>query len=394
MDEGNKHLGIGSGERRMAMRSGVWIALLAVVFCGAALAGEVAKVTPKDGAGTAVKAKNLVDYEGAKVAPAEAARLKAQGAHRWADECLTHNAHDLKKEIDILNMLNSLYLSDVQMRHVMVVATKAEKARRAALKEADGVTARLEKSLAGVRKEMLATGKDKCETSAMGQVRECQGKLDEINKTLGKDLVAYESYVKAILTDNQREKVYNYEHCLIPVKSLRDPARIGSPDSGSINEKLLEQVRAMSPEAFEAQKEPLIDAHFHKMIKYMGDLSDDARAKERDKMLTLFAKARMLNDLDFQFSKARMAAQLNCDYSDVKDRLKETKKQLLKVQNEKRFDGKSGPGIFSTMFLDARIIPLLAERLRIYEGFKGEEAVDLDKIEKAAGCANGSCAID
>jgi hypothetical protein len=200
--------------------------------------------------------------------------------------------------------------------------------------------------------------------------------------------------VKAILTDNQREKVYNYEHCLIPVKSLRDPARIGSPDSGSINEKLLEQVRAMSPEAFEAQKEPLIDAHFHKMIKYMGDLSDDARAKERDKMLTLFAKARMLNDLDFQFSKARMAAQLNCDYSDVKDRLKETKKQLLKVQNEKRFDGKSGPGIFSTMFLDARIIPLLAERLRIYEGFKGEEAVDLDKIEKAAGCANGSCAID
>jgi hypothetical protein len=46
------------------------------------------------------------------------------------------------------------------------------------------------------------------------------------------------------------------------------------------------------------------------------------------------------------------------------------------------------------MFLDSRIIPLLAERLRISDGFKGEEAVDLDKIEKAAGCANGSCAID
>jgi len=46
------------------------------------------------------------------------------------------------------------------------------------------------------------------------------------------------------------------------------------------------------------------------------------------------------------------------------------------------------------MFLDSRIISLLAERLRISEGFKGEEAVDLDKIEKAAACANGSCAID
>jgi hypothetical protein len=372
----------------------MWMALLAAVFCGTTLAGDVAKVTPKDDAVKATQTKNLVEYEGAMVTPAEAAKLKAQGAHRWADCWLTHNAHDLKKEIDILNLLNSLYLSDVQMRHVMVVATKAEKARRAALKEADGVNARLEKSLASVRKEMLATGKDQCEASSMEQVRECKGKLGEINKALSKDLVAYESYVKAILTDNQREKVYNYEHCMIPVKSLRDPARIGSPDSGSINEKLLEQVRALAPEQFEAQKEALIDAHFAKMIKYMGDLSDDQRARERDKMLSLFAKSRQLNDLDFQFSKARMAAQLNCDYSDVKGRLKEVHKQLLKVQNEKRFDGKAGPGVYAQMFLDARIIPLLGERLRISEGFKNEEAVDLDQIEKAAACANGSCAID
>jgi hypothetical protein len=111
-------------------------------------------------------------------------------------------------------------------------------------------------------------------------------------------------------------------------------------------------------------------------------------------MLTLFAKARMLNDLDFQFSKAKMAAQLSTDYLDVRDRVKEISKQVLKVRNEKRFDGKAEPGIYSSMFLDSRIIPLLAERLRIYEGFKGEEAVDLDRIEKAAGCANGSCAID
>jgi hypothetical protein len=190
--------------------------------------------------------------------------------------------------------------------------------------------------------------------------------------------------------------VYNYEHCLIPVKSLRDPARIGSPDSGSVNEKLLEQVRAMSPEEFEAHKDDLVAKAFAKTMYYMGgtEMKDQDRVKERDKMLSVFAKARTLNDLDFQFGKAKLAAQLSTDYLDVRDRVKEMGKQILKVRNETKFDGKADPGVYSQMFLDSRIIPLLAERLRISEGFKGEEVVDLDKIEKAAACANGSCAID
>jgi hypothetical protein len=374
------------------------VVLLAVLFCGAVMAGDVAKAPSKDDGGAtcdSAKAKGAT-FEGAPVSPAEAARLKAQGAHRFVDAYTTHQGKELLKEVDILNLLNSLYLSEVQMRHVMVVATKAEKARRAAIKEADAVNPKIEKALAAVRKEMLATGKPKCETSAMKQVGELEGKVCDIRTALNKELVAYESYVKAILTDNQREKVYNYEHCLIPVKSLRDPARIGSPDSGSVNEKLLEQVRAMSPQEFEAQKGDLIAAAFAKTMYRMGggEMKDEDRIKERDKMLTLFAKARMLNDLDFQFSKAKMAAQLSTDYLDVRDRVKEIKKQVLKVQNEKKFDGKADPGIYTQMFLDGRIIPLLAERLRIVDGFKGEEAVDLDKIEKAAGCANGSCAID
>ena len=371
--------------------------MMAMLFCGAVLAGDVAKVTPKDdGCGTAVKAKGTVEMEGAAVTPGEAAKLRAQGAHRWFDDFATHNMHDLKKEIDILNLLNSLYLSDVQMRHVMVVATKTEKARRAALKESDLLNAKTEKALASVRKEMLATGKPKCETAGLKQVCEAQEKQCEINKAFAKQMVVYESYVKAILTDNQREKVYNYEHCLIPVKGLRDPARIGSPDSGSVNEKLLESVRAMSPEGFEAKKNDLIESCFAKTMYYMGgaDMKADDKVKERDKMLSLFAKARALNDLDFQFTKAKLAAQMGTDFLEIKDRVKEISKQVLKVQNEKRFDGKAEPGIYTMMFMDGKIIPMLAERLRISEGFKGEEMVDLDKIEKAAACANGSCAID
>jgi hypothetical protein len=370
--------------------------MLALVFCGVVLAGDVAKVDSGSPADSAVKAKGGVCVEGLQVTPAEAAKMKAQGARRFADDYTTHMGKEMLKEVDILNLLNSLYLSDVQMRHLVVVATKAEKVRRAALKDADSVNPKLEKAMAAMRKEMLATGKPKCETQAMKLVGEQQCKLGEINSALDKELVAYESYVKAILTDNQREKVYNYEHCLIPVKSLRDPARIGSPDSGSVNEKLLEQVRAMSAEAFESHKDDLVSKAFAKTMYYMGggEMKDEDRVKERDKMLSIFVKARSLSDLDFQFSKARMAAQLSTDYLDVRDRVKEMSKQVLKVQNEKKFDGKASPGIYTRMFLDGRIIPLLAERLRISEGFKGEEAVDLDKIEKAAACANGSCAID
>ena len=377
-------------------KSGLLTVLLAILFCGTVMAGDVAKVTPTDSGGTAVKAKGCVEYQGVEVTPAEAAKLKAQGARRFADDYTTHIGKELLKEVDILNLLNSLYLSDIQMRHLMVVAAKAERARRAALKEADTVNPKLEKAMAAMRKEMLVTGKSKCDTVAMKQVGELQCKLGDINKALDKDLVAYESYVKAILTDNQREKVYGYEHCLIPVKSLRDPARIGSPDSGSVNEKLLEEVRAMSAEAFESHKDDLVAKCFAKTMYYMGggEMKDDDRVKERDKMLSVFAKARGLNDLDFQFTKAKMAAQLPTDFLEVRERVKEVSKQVLKVRNEQKFDGKASPGIYSQMFLDGRILPLLGERLRISEGYKGEEAVDLDKIEKAASCVNGACAID
>ena len=183
-------------------------ALMALVFCSAVLAGDVAKVTAKDDGGTAVKAKGGVVLEGAEITPAQAAKIRTEGAHRWFDAYMTHNMHDLKIEIDLLNLQNSLYLSDVQISHLLVVATKAERARRAALKQAEPLNTQLERSLAQVRKEMLATGKPKCETSAMKQVSDVQGKVSEINTALSKQLVehptrALQAAIKGMLPHNR-----------------------------------------------------------------------------------------------------------------------------------------------------------------------------------------------
>ncbi|MBM4043876.1 MAG: hypothetical protein FJ279_02070 [Planctomycetes bacterium] len=367
---------------------GVWIVVGLALTAGVALADD--------------KARSGVDYEGVTMSPAKARQLQAEGAHRYRFLYMsekghttwkTHNAQDLDREIDLLNLLNGLYLSDVQMRHLLVIAARAEKDRRAAYSEAARLNEQLERVLADVKAKLV---KDETAKGSVcpPEARPMQERITRLQQDIQGKLVNYESYAKAILTPNQREKVYNYQHCLIPVKNMKDPTRIGQADSGSKNEKLLEDVKKMSADQFKNRLPILLDEHIHGIEKYTGKMSDEASAKEKARVTEVMNKAREMNDLDFQFTKAKLAADIASDYAEVKDRLKAVSDRLNKLSSERDKTGTNAQlGEIGRMLLDERIIPIYAKRLKIYEGFKAGEAIDLTKVEAVASC-KGVCSID
>ncbi|MEW6359747.1 MAG: hypothetical protein AB1696_25640 [Planctomycetota bacterium] len=358
------------------MKKALVMGLVMAFCCGVVLAGGGSKV---------------VDFEGEKMPAAQADKLVKQGYHRYFDQWHTHNHVALQTEIDCLNLLNSLYLSDVQMRHMIGVGVKMEKGRQKAQPQIEAINKEMEAALRQVKKDVVA-GKDKTQSAGWAKVQECEKKLSEIRKELAHQELVCEAYAKAILTPNQREKCYNYQHCLIPVKDLKDPTRVGSADAGSVAEKLLDSIRPLSADELEGRMPMILSKHLAGMEKYMGELSDADRKKEEAKLRSVFAEARAMTDMDYQIQKSRLGAQIPCDYMELKSRMFDINCKLLKLEGEKT-DGKC-TGVVGQMFLKPCIIPILAKRINLLTEWENFDAIDLDKVKAAAACANGSCAID
>ena len=349
---------------------------LALFFvCGVALAGG----------------SKVVDFEGQKMPAAQAKKLVKQGYHRYIDQWHTHNHVALQTEIDCLNMLNSLYLSDIQMRHLIGVGINMEKARKQCRPQIDAINKEMELALQRVKKDVVA-GKDKKGSPGWTKYQECEKKLREIRKQLGHQALICEAYGKAILTPNQREKCYNYEHCLVPVKDLKDPTRVGSADAGSVAEKLLDMIRPLSADELEGRMPMILSKHYKGMEKYMGELSAADRQKEEAKLRAVFVEARAMSDMDYQIQKSRLGAQIPSDYTELKHRMFDINCKLLKLEGEKS-EGKT-TGVVGQMFLKPCMIPILAKRINLLNEWENFDAIDLDKVEAAAACKNGSCAID
>ncbi|NOZ21990.1 MAG: hypothetical protein GXP25_12990, partial [Planctomycetes bacterium] len=203
----------------------------------------------------------------------------------------------------------------------------------------------------------------KMQSPGWAKYQEAEKKLRVIKKDLAHQALICEAYAKAILTPNQREKCYGYKHCLIPVKNLKDPTRVGSADAGTVAEKLLDSIRPLSDDELEARMPMILSNQFHGMEKYMGELSAADRKKEEAKLRSVFAEARAMSDMDYQIQKSRLGSQIPCDYAELKHRMFEINCKLLKLEGEKT-DGKT-TGVIGQMFLKPCIIPILAKRINL-----------------------------
>jgi hypothetical protein len=207
----------------------------------------------------------------------------------------------LETDIRVLNLVNSLYLTADEMTKMEALIHQAQpiiEQRQAAVTRAaetalPELTAARAKVLAG---EALPRGKDR------GRA------LLNVEADYARRLSPLVEQTKALLTDNQKVLVAEFIPCLVPVRSLTNPERVGqaNDDEGAI--RLLTRVRELP----EARVPRAIETAERRMSQQMAEkhMSDKDIEAAKKRLESAFHDARAMTDAQFEVNKSELAKQI------------------------------------------------------------------------------------
>lgn len=149
-----------------------------------------------------------------------------------------------------------------------------------------------------------------------------------------------------ILTENQIYVIEDFTPCLIPPKSLRDPARVGqaSGDTSGV-EAVLERLRNAPSERYSRIREEALDRHIDKLEREIGVMTNEEKEAERIRVKGIIEKARKMSKVDFELNKSEMAREIGP--------MKTSSQKLRKYELSK----------VGRFMLNARLIPVLETHL-------------------------------
>jgi hypothetical protein len=215
---------------------------------------------------------------------------------------------DLEREIQIVNLVNVLYLTDEQISKLLTV-----------IREADALDDRHESAVALQHREMIAVYRDLKEellknTDASYKMKMRYYKEHDREKQLEESYAAERKAlvgkVREILGANQRIMTQEYSPCLIPLRSMANPERIGQVGDTTEVERMLREMRNLNVDLqkFLSMKKKFLTGAREKLEEKYSAKEIDEEIARMDKVLE---KARVLKDADFELQKDGLIAQLH-----------------------------------------------------------------------------------
>jgi hypothetical protein len=116
--------------------------------------------------------------------------------------------------------------------------------------------------------------------------------------------------VDALLRPEQRDAFASYACCLIPPKSMSDPARIGQAASGEKGIAYLRWARSVPAERWPAMKALALDLWRKGLVLKSPGLTEAELTRACQRIAEVYEKARSLSEVDFELDKNRLADQL------------------------------------------------------------------------------------
>jgi hypothetical protein len=271
----------------------------------------------------------------------------------------------LREEINLLNLLNGLNLTDEQSRRIMNLAVEARTIRQKAVEE----NAQLFKDF----KEVLLTLKEGIMDKNWRPEPEVESKAGQLNHALKEirrrnvdKLQALSEELKDILTPGQFAIIADYKPCLIPPKDLKSPTRAGQAFDTAPVERFLTRARYIPTERYARLRENLVEEFLDRLEKHLGPIPDNKTKKEE--VLRVIEEARAMTDEEFTLEKEDMATRLSA-----------------KPERKEFFLPGFGVDKVGRFLLDEGIIPILEKRLALSRDFTPNEGTDLDSIPSTPG---------
>jgi hypothetical protein len=208
-------------------------------------------------------------------------------------------------DVRVLNLVNSLYLTPAQAQALLplirenaaeIEAMRAERTRMAPAYQA---------ALESLRRELLAN--NGVSEDAKRGVREADATFKRLQEEHERNQLQRVTRIKTILTENQVALVAQFIPCIVPVRSLTNPERIGQANDYRAAQQLLEQARRMPEPRYQRAREQLPQRAAEKLARYYRP--DEMPAKLAEIQRTL-DEARAMSDADFAIHKIELAKRI------------------------------------------------------------------------------------
>ena len=256
--------------------------------------------------------------------------------------------YDLSREINLLNLVNGLYLSPQQMAQMLKISRKVEEIRGDYQLKAVS-QARLMEEILNEFGEILGRNEE-IDQELVREFRRAKKRGENLKEELHSALIRYQDEMKRVLNENQLALIEEFKPCIIPPRDTRNPVPIGRASGDTrMGERLLTRIRQMDENLYQRRKPLLIERHIEMVERHVGLFSDEERGEEESRVADIFKRARELSDLDFEAQKGNLAREL-----------KEPHEKAVQGRHRKRRGDLDKLGKF---LLDPKLIPILEKRL-------------------------------
>ncbi|UCD71090.1 MAG: hypothetical protein JSW70_08825 [Syntrophobacterales bacterium] len=256
--------------------------------------------------------------------------------------------HDLRKEINLLNLVNGLYLSPQQMAQMLNITRKVEEIRGGYRSKAVSQARQMEEVLKEIRGTVARD--EEIDGELVRKFHGAKKRMEDLKEEFRGSMMPYQDEMKGVLNENQLALIEEFKPCIIPPRDSFDSARIGQAHGDTrIGERFLTRVRQMDERVYQKRKPLIIERHIERVGRHVGLLSEEEMAEEERRISEIFKRARELSDLDFEAQKGDLAREL-----------KEPHEKAMKNRHRKRKGDLDKLGKF---LLDPELIPILEKRL-------------------------------
>ena len=256
--------------------------------------------------------------------------------------------NDLRREINLINLVNGLSLSADQMNQMLAILRKVEATKGEYQSKVASQAHEMEEILKELR-EILARNEE-IDQGLIRKFHRAKKRGEDLKEEFHSALMPYQDEMKRVLNGNQLALIEEFKPCVVPPHDVRNPVRIGQASGDTrMGERLLTRVRQMDESLYQRRKPRLIERYIERVERHVGIFSDEERTEEESRVADIFKRARELSDLDFDVQKGDLAREL-----------KESHEKALQSRHRKRRGDLDKLGKF---LLDPKLIPILEKRL-------------------------------
>lgn len=290
--------------------------------------------------------------------PAEARRIEA-----------------VKADISLLNLVNGLNLSETQVRGLLEIRAATRAVLSGLVAENADLLDEAEDTLSRYRAALEGNGRmPKGLERNAGTV---DHELTEAGEQAKGELERLVGRLRAVFTPEQLQVIIEFNPCVIPPKSLKDPVRVGQArGSDDKLEEVLAQVRSAGAEQFERELPDKLLAELRKQARKVGGVADRDLRAEQDRLLALFREARELSDAEFPLRLKELTERMKGG-GGVVARL------VAHEQGERDGHARQLDHRLAEWFLTPRAERILRRRLEVITAAVPAAPTDLDRIQPA-----------